>query len=288
MSRSSKEIFYDSSYGKSKLKLELSNTSYHIVNSIRREIFTSIPIYAFTDTIIDYNTSYYINNDHLKETIKHLPVYGIDKNSQMVISLSFENNTPDNYIVTTSDAEYYLNDKKIECPYKIPMVIIILKPQEKISFSSTTTLGTEQDHVCYTAVAAIGMEEIKSNTYTLTIESTGQLKEYTILNIAIDNLINRLTSLLNIVKNLTSLRSETFNNNEGTIVIENEDHTLGSLIVYGLQQHKKILTAAYCVPHPHKSEVHLIYKTEKTSSILQTIEETVELLTHKLLSYKKT
>jgi DNA-directed RNA polymerase subunit L len=47
---------------------------------------------------------------------------------------------------------------------------------------------------------------------------------------------------------------------EGVIVTEDEDHTLGNIISYGMQIHPSVQFCGYNTPHPLKREINIHYK----------------------------
>ena len=67
--------------GNSKLDFKISGSSidYVVVNTIRRTIFSDIPMYAFNIFKFEKNTSVFHNN-YLKIRLQHMPVWSI-KNS---------------------------------------------------------------------------------------------------------------------------------------------------------------------------------------------------------------
>ncbi len=65
--------------GNSRLEFKISgsNINYVVVNTIRRTIFSDIPVYAFNEFKFDKNTSVFHNN-YLKLRLRHMPVWGIE------------------------------------------------------------------------------------------------------------------------------------------------------------------------------------------------------------------
>jgi DNA-directed RNA polymerase subunit L len=63
---------------------------------------------------------------------------------------------------------------------------------------------------------------------------------------------------------------------EGLIIVNNEDHTLGNLISRGMQKHSKVNFAGYNLPHPLANKVHFHYKLEKDGNIKKIMEDVVE------------
>ena len=49
---------------------------------------------------------------------------------------------------------------------------------------------------------------------------------------------------------------------EGIIVVDNEDHTLGNIISYGMQNHPAVKFCGYNTPHPLKKQIKFHYKLD--------------------------
>jgi len=78
-------IKYDSVIGDSRLELHIfgDEINYIIMNTLRRIIYTDIPIYAFTNINFDKNTTIYHNN-YLRLRISQMPVWGIINNHEIL------------------------------------------------------------------------------------------------------------------------------------------------------------------------------------------------------------
>lgn len=120
-----------------------------IVNTIRRLVMSSIPIYAFhhDDMTFDVNTSIF-NNDMLKDRFRNLPIFNIenaestvtkfdeletDKNriidnaNNLTMFINIKNNKDSILNVTTDDAIFYYKGKQVPSPYKKPLLLIKLR-----------------------------------------------------------------------------------------------------------------------------------------------------------------
>jgi DNA-directed RNA polymerase subunit L len=62
---------------------------------------------------------------------------------------------------------------------------------------------------------------------------------------------------------------------EGLIIVHNEDHTLGNLISRGMQLHKQVKFAGYNLPHPLSKKVHFHYQLEKDGNIKKVLQDVV-------------
>lgn len=236
-----KLISYESDIGNSRLILKISgdNIDYIILNSIRRTIFSEIPIYAFNEFKFDKNTAIFHSN-YLKLRFNNMPVWGIENNidfidhqkpdndnnykqdkndnfddidynidkninssslEQLTMYVTFKNKTKNIVTVTTNDAKFYYKEKQIDNPYKIPIPLVKLQGMQEISFSAITKIGIEDDEngTMYSAVSVAPYTKINDNEYDLTIESRGQITEKRIIQVALINIIRRLKNFINVL-----------------------------------------------------------------------------------------
>ena len=271
-----------------------------IVNCIRRSAMSYIPIYSFNNIIITENTSIF-NNNYMKLRLRNMPVYGIVSDThtfikkkvddvieeetnvellndidtsgnnilnssslkQLTMYLDYTNNTNDIITVGTDDCKYYYMEKQIDSPYKFPLCgnipIIKLQPKQKIKLSAITELGIEEMSSIYSAVSIIAFKMNSELDYNMTIESRGQLEEFTILTYSLDILCDILDKFISIVPDN--------NNISGKLLLDDCDHTLGTIIAEGLQNHKKIKFAGYNMPHPLEQKVLFHYEMIKEDNI---------------------
>ena len=271
-------------------KIDGSEINYIIINTIRRTILTDIPIYAWTDFNFNNNTSVFHNN-YLKNQIKNIPVWGIendidffemdktvkeeveelnedlednidltvDKNvdstslNQITMYLDYENKTKEIETITTEMAKFYFSQKQIENPYPIPIQLVKLQPNQKINFSVISSIGTEKSSSIYSPVSICVYEDNKDN-FRFIIESRGQITEKRIFKVCFININKKLKTILAQASNDNSIIKE------GEIEINNEDHTMGNLLSFGLQRHKDVQFAGYFMPHPLEKRVIINYK----------------------------
>lgn len=272
------------------LKIQGENINHVVINSIKRIIQSDIPIYAFNDFDITKNTSIF-NNNYIKNHIQNIPVWGIDnkieeyiiqnlesqerftetmgitnddveldveKNintsalGKLTMYLDFKNNTKEVKSVTTDDANFYYKEGQIKSPYYNPIQIVKLQPGQEIKLSAKADLGTEEISGIYGATSVCYFRENKEDDYNLIVESRGQITEKEIINRAIKILNKKLQKFnRNLPKN---------NGMEGVILTEDEDHTLGNIISYGMQIHPSVQFAGYNTPHPLKKLIEFHYK----------------------------
>ena len=286
-------------------KLSGKNIDNVIVNTLRRVAMTDIPIYAYKNFNISKNTSVF-NNNYLKLYISNIPVWGIknkldkvpekvetpvekmpveadfdetmgimDNTDTKIISnsldnltmyLNYKNDTNEIVSVTTDDAQFHYNGKKLASPYPAPIILVKLQPKQEINFDAITNISTEKEDAIYSALSIFTFKMINENEYDISLESRGQVSEKRIIELACQKTIELLQDFYKKVPNNTGL--------EGEMIIENADHTLGNLIAHGMLLHSKTIMAAYNVPHPLNEEIKIQYKI-KSSNIKIIIGEVI-------------
>ena len=308
-------------------KLSGDNIDYIVANTIRRVILSDIPIYAFNNFKFEKNTSVlhndyiklrlmhipiwdinntveYLDPDHRKveETFKtdinenneedddtnnteNPKPKDQTKSNQMTMYVNHSNNMNEIISVTTDDAKFYYNEKQIDSPFKTPVPLAKLQPKQEIAFSAITEIGTENENSMYSAVCIVAYKENNMNDFDFSIESRGQLTEKRILQVSLINIDRKLKNFMKQIKD--SDISENAEDFSGTIIVNNENHTLGNLIARGMQKHKKINFAGYNLPHPCVAKVVFHYKHEKGTTIIKIIEDVVEYYTEIFDEIKK-
>jgi len=293
------------------INIKGSDINYIILNTLRRVILSYIPNYAFTEFNFKKNNTIF-NNNYLKLRISNIPVWGIDNNleiyipkkkiieevineeenmnddidlnpeinnnlnsstlKQLTMFVDYKSNEKDIMTVTTDHAKFYNEEKKIDSPYKIPIPLVKLQPNQTITFSVITSVGIEKQSSIYSVVAACFYKEINEHEYNFIIESRGYLTEKKIIHIGIVNIINKLK---NVIKNLPDKIDNT--KQKGEIILINEDATLGNLLSYGLQKHKDVTFGGFNIPHPLEEKVKIHYEL-KNNKIIDVLTDIVDYL----------
>ena len=141
-------------------------------------------------------------------------------------------------------------------PYKIPIPIIKLQPNQEINLSSVSNLGTEQNNTSeYSACSIFCYDMKEENNYNLFLESRGQLTEKEILLRSIDILKKQLLDLNDSITDKNEMT--------GTIKIGDQDHTLGNLVSYYSLQDNNVDMFSYNLPHPLNRIVNFNYRLKK-------------------------
>ena len=241
----------DTIFNNNYLKLRIKNLPvWGIVNNIDK-----IDSKKINETIIEDDS---LNNldDNLDDDVD-LENNNNNLNSsslnQFTMYVDYKSTSKSNTTVTTDHVKFYCDGKNIKSPYKIPIPIIKLQPDQTINFSALTTLGTEKDNPIYSAVSVCFYKENSENDLDLIIESRGQINEKRIINVAIINIIDNLERISKMIPdNQSGLLGE--------IIFEGENNTMGNLLSHGLQNHKNIKFAGYNVPHLLDEKIIIHYE----------------------------
>ena len=282
---------YNKTLGFSRLILNIKgeHINYVVINSLRRIILSNIPMFSYTNINISKNSSIFHDN-YIKLKLNNIPVWGIDNDldeyvveddlnpevfdetsgivddidlnvekeidvssiDRLTLYVSYKNKSNEIYTVTTNDTKFYYKGEIINSPYHNHVQIVKLQPKQEIVLSAQAELGMEDLSGIFSAVSACCYKEISDNEYDFIVESRGQLEEKRIIEIALNLLIKKLHIFnQNLPKN---------NGMEGIIVVDNEDHTLGNIISYGMQNHSSVKYFGYNVSHPLKTQIEFHYK----------------------------
>ena len=297
------------SHKNNRLELNIIGVNNTIVNCIRRVAMSYIPIYSFNKIIISQNTSIF-NNNYLQLRLRNMPVYDIMSDThvfitkkkekeviveetnieitndidtsvvdvlnssslkQLTMYLDYTNNTNDIVTVGTDDCKFYYMEKLIDSPYKLPLCgnipIIKLQANQKIKLSAITELGIENMNAMYSAISIFTFKINDILNYDMAIESRGQLDELKILNFSLSILCDILDKLIAIVPDNYNI--------SGKILLDDSDHTIGTIIAEGLQNHKKIKFAGYNMPHPLENKVMFHYEMIEKDNIKDILNDVV-------------
>lgn len=281
-----------------KLRIKGKDINHVYVNTLRRVIMEDIPSYGISPDLINItnNTSVH-NNDYIRNRLENFPLLGLtfpldldeynelrkytrgieDKKDEYVdnninMFLDKKNDSDSILNVTTDDMEYYINDKKVDSIYKKRMLICKLKKDEGLTLSIKVDKGVGLNHSRY-SVAHVYYEEKDNNNYLLTIEPKGQLEIKEILQRSCEILKYKLNSIMEKLNNSKFERS-----NNGIIVLNNEDHTLGNLITYRLQENKDIKYAGYQLEHLLIKDVEIKYNVKGDILIKDIIDKELKFL----------
>jgi DNA-directed RNA polymerase subunit L len=263
-------------YDNSCLKLEISGTNvcYQTINSIRKVCINQIPIYAFhSDKItITKNTSCF-DNSEMRGFISNLPISNLyhemkflalkyyknvnfadpqierhpDDTINITYSLKIINNGTEQFkYVTTNDLVINMTDSnqnivdviidaKTKYSEKNPILLIILTPEQEFECTMKSVLAVGELDAIFNASNTY-YEEITTDKFLFSIESSGQLTEYVILIRACEIIIEKFKLIKENLNNDQYITLQaTTNTNYVILELLNEDHTCGGPLNWVLQ-----------------------------------------------------
>jgi len=285
-----KEILYEK-YDQLHIEFSGKDVNHVIMNTLRRIIIQHIPVYAFDNSTISItkNTSVY-NNDVLRLRLSHFPITNINKPDTIKYYTNIINNELDDdeleklnmYVdkknnnidilnITTDDADFSNNNNKISNIYKNPLLIVKLKQNEEIKLSASSILDIGKKNIKHSPVSICVYEEINDNKFIFKLESKGQIEEYDIIKRACKILIIKLEL---IEKHIESFDID-LNQNNGKLVFENEDHTIGNFLNRYLQNHNDILFSGYKMDHLLIDNTSINYITNDVKDIKKILFECI-------------
>lgn len=272
---------------RSHLIVKITGVDTSIVNALRRIALRDIPIYAFDPSTIEieFNDSIY-NNDMMKLRLMQLPIFNIPSNiiflsrkywenvdftdpkrekhpddkKLIELYINAHNNTLSNLNVSINDSTMYIDGIEDKNHYTSiePILIIQLRPNQSFKMKAKATLAIGERNDIYAACSTSFFEMENNNTFKLTLESQGQLDEYKILNIACQIAIKKLKDIKTNIENTFDKQHK-----HGTIelILTNEDHTIGNLINYELQNFNDVVYSGLSKPDLLIKEIKIKYLT---------------------------
>jgi DNA-directed RNA polymerase subunit L len=274
----------------SKLELKFTGFNHVIVNTLRRISMDLIPTYAFCpETItISTNTSIAFNNDYLKLRFSQLPIFNVNLDlfelpDKFWRNIDYSNNTRekhpseqniDIYInsvnltgdivnITTNDIICQLENVDFKMyDEKYPILLIKLKPTEKINCHLHAVLGIGERNAIWSA-SSNSYYDITDDSINLSVESNSHLSEFDILIKSCKLTIKKINDIKNKFKEIKS--------NKTIIELDNEDHTFGNLINYFLQSNRKIIFSGVFKPDLLQKSISL--KIESKTSLSEPLNE---------------
>jgi len=272
-----KEIEYIPFNGKisSQLKLELSGINSITANTLRRIIQDDLPIYAFPPELIkiEQNTSTF-NNDQMKDHLSQLPILDQDcgisyldpiywkevdyknidrekhKNEQTIdLYVNVHNVSSEIMNVTIDNAKIFVDGEQVDMwkKYTEKPLLIQLKPDATFKCHMRSALGTAERNAIWASGLAFPYENEKEKKILFTLESFGQIDEYTLLVKACEYINHKLAEFKKqLEKNVTEGKIP--NKKIIFIELEDEDFTLGNIVNDLLQDHPNIIFSGVAKP----------------------------------------
>lgn len=283
---------------------DLEGTNHVVANTLRRVILELVPTFAFDLNVLEACTSQTYYPDEVQLRLRNLPVLctndrdtlkhviELEKRANVkanereetemerryqelleaeqrannfTMSISFENKSSGIYAVTTDDAKFFEKGSPVPNPYRhAPLLLLKLKPGEVLKASCVARLDIPMRDAVFKPAHVTYESNPEETAFKLRVQSHCQLPEDEIMQRACLIIIDKCKQLEAVMVARISA-AQTGALTEGNLYIENEGHTFGNYLTDKLQDHPKVASAGYTVPHPFDKRVHLFYKTDGTS-----------------------
>jgi len=236
----------------------MPNVDLSVINSLRRTILVDLDIYAIGNVkIIEKNTPY--DRDLISHRTELIPVI---ETNEIKEGLKFSAS-----MKADKDSNYLLSDHlKVEgsgnSPFLKDLLIVQLRTgintQESIKLTGEIVRGTMKDNAKFQCVTVAG---IKDNN-TLTFTPRGQISGKEILKRGINKLLSRVKGFKENIEDKTNNKVQIEETGElHTIIIDNEDDTLGNMIQNMLMPHYEFVS--YNRIHPAEYKIIIKIKTNE-------------------------
>ena len=290
-------IKYNKDLGNSRLELKIKgkNIDYVVVNTLRRSILTSVPIYAFNNFNFTTNESIF-NNNYIKLRLRNMPVWGIsnkiDKFSKDnkpieenilgddgIIDMPIDDDIDLNNDVSINTSS--LNQLTMYVDYKNneKSIVTVTTDHAKFYFSEKNIsspyhvpiplikLQPEQA-INFSAITVLGTENEDSIYAATSVCYYNEINsnEFNFIiesrgQISEQRIIEvGLINIISSIENLTKLIPLEQKSHMGEIIMNGENNTLGNLLSHGMQNHKNVKFAGYNVPHLLENKVIIHYE----------------------------
>lgn len=265
-------------YNFSKLVIQLKGPSINnfIVNCLRRIAYKNIPTYAICEESIniEFNDSIF-NNDYMRLRLAQLPIFDLNCNVEFLqrkywhnvdysdnkrtknpdddvhleLYLSSHNDTASDISVFSNSIKYYNDGNQITDPLSQidPILLIQLRPNQTFKMKARAVLGVGERSDIWSSVSNMFYEEMKSDSYKVTVESQGQLDEYVILIKCCKIAQKKLEDVRLLVEN-NFKHCQTNKGKLIELILTNEDHTIGNIINNALQSHPNVIYSGLSKP----------------------------------------
>ena len=295
-------------FNSSSLCVELTgkDVNHKLVNTIARVASNGVPSYAFHPQLIqiEENTCAAFDNQYLQLRLSNLPLYDLPldlaylnekfwksypyndphrdrhpKEQEVKAYINYHNNSNEIKFVTTNDMKLYV-DGELHNTYnkEYPILLVKLRPNDTFKCSMTACIGVGEAHTIFKA-SVNSFATYSDSNFELNLQSNGQENEYVTLIKSCKHIVKRLEDVKSQLE--TKVKNRELNNDKTIqLTIDNEDHTIGEILNYELQNNENLFSAVSKPNHLIKS---VLFKIEslKPDSILNDIFKTLDLLIDK-------
>jgi len=225
---------------------------------------------TFERNVLDNDTSY--NDEH-------------QNLNKIIMSINVINDTNEilNVMTDNPKVKFYINDVQVEHIYKVPLLLIQLKPEQQFICTATSNLNIAINNAIYRSCSKCYYEELVETNET-DIDNTKECNNFSFILSSRRQIseLNLIIRACQIIKKMIKYKIDVIINkfdessNEGEIIIENSQYTFGNLISYYMQSHNDIIFAGYVVENPNINEVKIIYRSKNNIvNILKDVQNNV-------------
>ncbi len=283
----------------SKLTLDFygSDVNTSLINTIRRVCLDDIPIYAFPSEFIKIEANNTIfNNDYMRARLIQIPILDCDseidylesnylnyddpnyvkheKEKILEIYINSYNNTPENINITTNDINFIEDgEPKEKYSKKFPILITQLRPNETFKAHMKAALSTGLKSKIFSATNSAYYDFDEENKkISFTIESSGQLNEFNILEKSIKYILKKLDDFKNNFNERLKINSKYEKNSTLVFEFNNEDHTFGEILNTTFQDHPKIIFSGLSKMSPLERLIKIKISSSDENPLIYMIE----------------
>lgn len=254
------------------LTFTLLDGSFAVANAIRRTLLSEIKTYAFGDFKIIKNNSPF-TDEYITQRITMIPVNqkDIDPNEKFILNVK---GVPNDIIEFWSDQIKW--NSKVSY-IKSKDMIIKLKGnetfQEEVHIEFGLEAGVGRVHAKWSPVIIATYIHSDVNKFDFIIENRGFYKTENLINLALQNIIDKLEFISKSVNNpeTLKLRINLLEPEFHEIIINDENHTIGNLLAEFLQP--KVTYIGFIKPHP--LEEIIVLKIRSGEPIVKLLTETI-------------
>lgn len=302
--------------GRMELKIQGNDIYNEFINSLGRIITKRIPKYAFPPELIqiekiDPDSEFYqsvaFNNDMMKLRISNIPVMFIDpecfflhesfwmnvdfldqnrkkhdNEKRIEAFIDVKNKKKEILNVTTNDMKIFIDDKLNKIyNEEYPLLLISLKPNEAFKCSLKAVLSIGLRNSIWNSCSNFWFYETDENSYLFFFESSSSFNEFSLMKKGLKYFKKRTSQIKNEIKRMYT------NEKKFSLIIKNEDHTMGEVINYEFQSHPDILKSS------HTKTDHLIFEANisvivhDNKNLLNAMIESLDTLIKKIDFFEK-
>ena len=295
----------------SSLKVEFTGKDVYpkLINTISRVASNGVPTYAFPPQLIniEQNTCVAYDNQYMQLRFSNLPLYNVSNDlhylhdkfwkhtnyadthrethpseKDIKMYLNVHNNSNEIQYITTNDAKIYVDGEETKMYDKdTPILLIKLRPNDSFKCNMTAALGVGELNAIWRA-SVNSYAPYENDVYSLSLHSNGQESEKVLLEKSVKHILKRLEDIKKQIEKMVNER-EIKNDEELTLILDGEDHTMGEVLNYEFQSHDN-LCSGVCKPDLLIKSISFKLDAVKSGKMIKSIMESIDTL-HDKYSY---